>query len=69
VQAAVQADAIFSQSAYAVIRLWQLELAALTHPLRQVSVVSQWHASMQDTIGAQLEITAACWDVQWVCPH
>ncbi len=61
----MQAGDIFSQSAYAVIRLWQLELAALKHPPMHVSLESQWHASMQDTMVAQSEITAVCWEGHW----
>jgi hypothetical protein len=51
------------------MRLWQLELAALKQPPRQVSIESQWHASMQETIVAQFEITAECWEAQFAWPH
>ena len=58
VQAEVQAGAVFSQSAYAASRTWQLLLAALEQPSMHVSLASHWHASMHDTIVAHDPITA-----------
>ena len=54
-----QAEACFSQSAYVLMSVWQLLEAALIQPSRHVSLASHSHASMQLTIVAQSEVTAA----------